>query len=349
MVLSTRCKMKTSFSNLTNTIVDVPGIKVGHAQDIEALTGCTVILCEPQAVGGVDQRGGAPGTREIDLLRPMHLVDRIDAVLLSGGSAFGLNAASGVVQYLEEQDKGYPTGFARVPIVPGAILYDLNIGNAKIRPDHVMGYQACINASNAGIEQGNFGAGTGASVGKITGIRNAMKSGVGSASCFINNLIIVGAIIAVNAFGDVINPTSNQIIAGARKESDQFPEDCDPFVDTMKLMASWAGDRYQLPHFGENTVIGVVATNALLTKEEANFVAMMSHDGLARTIRPAHTLYDGDLLIALSTGSTKYDVNIIGAFCAEVTARAVLNAVFYASGAGGLPSYNDIQNAPKKI
>lgn len=336
-------EIQTDMNKLpTNSITDVPGIKVGHAQNNEALTGCTVILCEHGAVGGVDQRGGAPGTREIELLRPMHLVNKVNAVLLSGGSAFGLDAASGVVHFLEEQGLGYETYHARVPIVPAVILYDLNIGDPKIRPDYEMGYQACINASDTQVQQGNYGAGTGATVGKISGIHLAMKSGIGSSSYFLGDNIVVGALFAVNAFGDIVNPNTNQIIAGVRKSSEQLSTNDQSFLDTMKVMAEQAKQGNLQINFGESTVIGVVATNVLLNKEEANIVAMMSHDGLARTIRPVHTMFDGDTIISLSTGSETCDINVIGAYCAKVTEQAILNAVFNATGAGGLPSHKDI-------
>ena len=201
---------------LHNTITDVPGIQVGHAQDIEALTGCTVILSVAGSIAGVDQRGGAPGTRETDLLQPLHLVEKIHGILLSGGSAYGLDAASGVMKFLEEKNIGFNTGVARVPIVPGAVLFDLGIGDPKVRPDQSMGYQACLNADTSPPTQGNVGAGTGASVGKIFGMSRAMKAGIGTASIEISNGVIIGAIIAVNAFGDVIHPESGQIMAGAR-------------------------------------------------------------------------------------------------------------------------------------
>jgi len=201
---------------MNNSITDVPGIRVGHAQNDEALTGCTVILCEGGAVGGVDQRGGAPGTRETDLLRPMHLVEKAHAVLLTGGSAFGLDAASGVMRYLEERKTGFDAGVARVPIVPAAVIFDLALGRSDVRPDAAMGYQACVNASDGAIAEGNMGVGAGATVGKILGMTQSMKSGVGTASLYIGGGVIVGAIVAVNAFGDVIDPATSAIIAGVR-------------------------------------------------------------------------------------------------------------------------------------
>ena len=327
-----------------NAITDVPGIKVGHAHDGEALTGCTVILSERGAVGGVDQRGGAPGTRETDPLRPMHLVQKVHAILLSGGSAFGLDAATGVVRFLEERRVGFNVRVAKVPIVPAAILFDLGIGRADVRPDAAMGYAACINASTDRPAEGNAGAGMGATVGKILGMGRAMKSGLGTASVRLGRGVYVGAIVAVNPFGDVIDPSSGSILAGAR------PAQVGPvriggpgrFADTLKVMKSLAGKAVLRLGSRGNTVIGVIATNARLSKEEANKVAQMGHDGIARSIRPAHTMLDGDTLFALSTGRRQADVNIVGAYGAEVIAQAVVRAVHSASAAGGLPAAKDL-------
>jgi L-aminopeptidase/D-esterase-like protein len=315
-----------------NSITDVPGVMVGHAQNDEALTGCTVILCEGGAVGGVDQRGGAPGTRETELLRPMHLVEKVHAIVLTGGSAFGLDAASGVMRYLEERGVGYAVGVARVPIVPAAVIFDLAIGRSDVRPDATMGYQACINATDGALAAGNVGVGTGATVGKILGMGQAMKSGVGTASMEIGGGVIVGAIVAVNAFGDVIDPGTNRLIAGARTEFG--------FADTLKIMRAFAGKSARETAV-TNTVIGVVATNAALNKEHINTVAQMAHDGLARTIRPAHTLFDGDTVFTLSTGKIEADVNVIGALAAEVFAQAIVRGVRAAKSAGGLPGLGD--------
>lgn len=326
-----------------NLITDVEGIKIGHFQDSEALTGCTVILTEKGAVGGVDQRGGAPGTRETDLLRPMHLVEKVHGILLSGGSAFGLDAATGVMRYLEEHKVGFITGNARVPIVPAAVLYDLGIGNSNIRPNADMGYQACVNAKDGEFMQGNYGAGTGASVGKILGPKLAMKSGIGSSSMDIGGGIIVGAIVAVNAFGDVVDPSTRQIVAGARPlQAGPFAiGGKDQFANTMEIMKNFSGRTImKFASAASNTVIGVIATNANLTKEETNKVAQMGQNGLALSIRPAHTMFDGDTIFALSTGRKKADVNIIGAYAAEVMSQAIINAVKHAKPAGGLPSIN---------
>lgn len=324
-------------------ITDVPGIRVGHAQDDEALTGCTVVLCEAGAVGGVDQRGGAPGTRETDLMRTSHLVQRVHAVLLAGGSAFGLEAATGVVRYLEERKVGFNVRVARVPIVPAAILFDLDVGKAGVRPDAEMGYRACLNASygSAGPPaEGNAGAGTGASVGKILGLGQAMKGGLGTASIDVGNGLVVGAIVAVNAFGDVVDPDSGEIVAGARR-ADVGPLSIGApgyFADTLHVMRSLVGRTTLAIARRGHTVIGVVATNARLNKEETNKVAQMAHDGLARAVRPAHTMLDGDTLFALATGKRRADVNIVGSFAAEAVARAILRAVRAARPVAGLPS-----------
>jgi len=323
---------------LKNSITDIDGIKVGHAHDDQALTGCTVLLCEKGAIGGVDQRGGAPGTRETDALHPMHLVQQVHAIVLAGGSAFGLDAAGGVVRYLEERGVGFNVGVARVPIVPAAILFDLAIGRADVRPDATMGYQACLNASSKPAAEGNVGAGCGATVGKILGMTQAMKSGTGSASIDLGG-VMVGALAVVNAFGDVVDPESGQIIAGARRVVDQqnTPGSSSIFVDTLKIMQGLSRDQRLGFAHGENTVIGVVATNAALSKEQANKMAQMAQDGVARTIRPAHTMVDGDTIFALSIGKRTADINVIGAFAAEAFALAVLRAVRAAQSAGGLP------------
>ena len=325
--------------SLNGAITDVAGIRVGHAQNEEALTGCTVILCPEGAVGGVDQRGGAPGTRETDLLRPMHLVEHVHAIVLAGGSAFGLDAASGVMRYLEERKIGFDTRVARVPIVPAAILFDLALGDANLRPDAEMGYQACLAASTESPAEGNAGAGTGATVGKVLGMGQAMKSGLGTASMEIGGGVIVGAIVAVNCFGDVVDPAHGEIIAGARSAEIGPLRIGAPgyFADTQSVMTSLIGRTTVGFASRENTVIGVVATNARLDKAETNKVAQMAQDGLARAIRPAHTMLDGDTLFALATGKRRADVNIVGAFAAEVTAQAILRAVRSAQPSGGLP------------
>jgi L-aminopeptidase/D-esterase-like protein len=305
-----------------NAITDVPGIRVGQVTDLQAMTGCTVVLCPPEgAVGGVDQRGGAPGTRETDLLRPMHLVQRVHAVLLAGGSAFGLDAASGVVHWLEEQGSGFDTRVAKVPIVPAAILFDLDVGRADVRPDAAMGYAACEAAAEGPVAEGSVGAGTGCTVGKVLGGGRASKSGLGTASEDLGGGLVVGAIMAVNAFGDVVDPHTGEILAGAQALRGEG------FADTLATMKGILG-KTALRFAGRSqSVIGVVATNARLTKEEANKVAQMGQDGLARAVRPAHTLFDGDTLFALATGQKRADMNLVGAYAAEVVAEAIVRAV----------------------
>jgi L-aminopeptidase/D-esterase-like protein len=331
---------------LNDSITDVPGILVGHAQDDAALTGCTVVLCPKGAVAGVDQRGGAPGTRETDLLRPMHLVRKIHAVMLAGGSAFGLDAASGAMRFLEEKGIGFAVGNVKVPIVVSAILFDLGIGSAKVRPDSEMGYRACLQASTAPPADGNAGAGTGCTVGKIFGPIGAVKSGIGSASMDCGGGVVTAALAAVNAFGDVIDPADGSILAGAR------PVGTGPlrlggskrYADTLSVMRSTAGRLILGLAEGANTVIGVVATNARLSKEEAGKVAQMAQDGLARSIRPAHTMLDGDTIFALSAGDRKAGVSLVGACAAEVFARAVVKAVLAARSAGNLPAAIDVRS-----
>jgi L-aminopeptidase/D-esterase-like protein len=323
---------------LNNTITDVRGIEVGHAQNDEALTGCTVILCRKGAVASVDVRGGAPGTRETDLLNPINMVQKVHAVVLAGGSAFGLDAASGVMKYLEEKKIGFNTGAAKIPIVPSAILYDLNLGRADVRPDSAMGYLAASQASSAPPAEGNVGVGTGASIGKMFGGKLSMKAGVGTASIDIGGGIIVGALVAVNAFGDVVDPRTGKIIAGLRsgRVGPLRVGKKDQYADTLAMMKTSIGRGVFAFASRGNTVIGVVATNASLTKTQATKVAQMAHDGLARTIRPAHTMLDGDTIFALSTGAKRADVSVIGAFAAEVMAEAIVRAARTAKSAGGL-------------
>ena len=304
-----------------NAITDVRGIQVGHAQDEEALTGCTVILCRQGAVAGVDVRGGAPGTRETDLLNPVHMVERVHAVVLAGGSAYGLEAATGVMRFLEENKVGLDTGAARVPIVPAAILYDLSLGRADVRPDAAMGYRAAAVAASTPPAEGNVGAGMGASLGKMRGMKHAMKSGVGTWSLRVRGLVI-GALAAVNPVGDVVDPQTGQVIAGLRSGA------------TLE----WMKKGQMRAAVQSNTVIGVIATNARLTKAGATKIAQMAQDGLARAIRPAHTMFDGDTIFTLATGEREADVSMVGAFAAEVMAEAIVRAVRAARAAGGLPA-----------
>jgi L-aminopeptidase/D-esterase-like protein len=325
--------------NLKNSITDVRGIEVGHAQDDSALTGCTVILSRKGAVAGVDVRGGAPGTRETDLLNPINLVDKIHAVMLAGGSAFGLDAASGVMRYLEERKIGFNTGVAKVPIVPAAILFDLNVGRADVRPDLEMGYRACLAASSKVVAEGNVGAGAGASVGKLMGAKQAMKSGLGSASISIGSGLVVGALAVVNTFGDVVDPNTGEIVAGLRSAKVGPLQIGAPgyFADTLQMMRTFLGRTVLSFATRTNTLLGVVAVNASLTKPEMTKVAQMAQDGVARSTRPAHTMLDGDTVFALATGGKKVDASTVGAFAAEALAQAIVRAVRAAHSAGGLP------------
>ena len=324
---------KESSKDLKDAITDVPGIKVGHSQDLKAGTGCTVIICEKGAVGGIDVRGGAPGTRETDLLNPINLVDKIHAIYLGGGSAFGLDGASGVMKYLEEKDIGFDVGLTKVPIVPGAVLFDLAVGDYRVRPDAKMGYEACLNASDAEVRQGNVGAGTGATVGKLFGGFRCMKSGLGTAS-FKSQELIVGALVAVNCLGDVIDPETGKIIAGV------LTEDRKGFAHTMSFLRNFPQKTQD--SFSKNTTIGVIAANAKLTKAGATKVAMMAQDGYARTISPAHTMFDGDTIFCMASGEVEAGANVVGALAAEVMARAIVKAVKNAESLYGLLCYKDL-------
>lgn len=313
-------------------ITDVPGIRVGHADHEKGLTGCTVVLAEAGMICGVDVRGSAPGTRETDLLSPIHMVDKVHAVVLSGGSAFGLQAASGVMDYLEERAKGLDTGDAHVPIVPAAVLYDLGIGDAGVRPNREMGYRACEAASTE-VPVGNVGAGRGATVGKALGMKRAMKAGLGTASIRLHDGLIVGAIVAVNAFGHVIDPEDGRVLAGPRGE-EGMP------LDTVQILQE--NKREGILFAGMNTTIGVVATNAKLSKSRITKVAQMAQNGLARTIFPSHTMVDGDTLFALATGEVHASVDLVGALAANVVSEAIVQGVKAAKGAGGLPAAGEI-------
>jgi L-aminopeptidase/D-esterase-like protein len=314
-----------------NSITDVDGLSVGHYTDLENITGCTVVLALPEgAVAGVDVRGSAPATRETDLLRPAHLVERAHAILLTGGSAFGLDAAAGVMRFLEERQVGFPFGGAFVPIVPAAALFDLGIGNALVRPDEKAGYAACEAATGGAVEEGSVGAGTGASVGHLLGPKFAMKSGIGTTSQKIGKGIIVAAIVVANPLGDVIDPQTGNIIAGTLRPV------IGGWLDTGNAIK---GDLAQLALGFRNTTIGVVATNAALTKEQVNVVAMMAHDGIARALRPAHSMFDGDALFALATGRIKDgDVTAIGHAASEVVAASIVRGVRAAKSLGGVPA-----------
>jgi L-aminopeptidase/D-esterase-like protein len=329
--------IKATEADAAGSITDVQGVKVGHFTESRRPTGCTVLLFEKGATAGVDVRGGSPGTRETDLLNPLNTVQQVQAIVLAGGSAFGLDAASGVMRYLEQRRLGFDMGDIVVPVVSAAILYDLEIGDPKIRPTAESGYKACQAATAERVAEGNVGAGAGATIGKMFGMRQAMKSGLGSASVRVGDTgIVVGAVVAVNAIGDVVDPKTGKIIAGARKA------DGSGFVDSMSRIREGYGMRAD----GANTTIGVVATNVALDKAQATKVAQMAHDGLARTIYPVHTPSDGDTIFAVATGTTPSRANpgAIGALAAEVMAQAVLRAVMNARGIAGLPSYSDLRS-----
>lgn len=312
---------------------DIDGVKVGHSQNLEAATGCTVVICEKGATAGVDVRGGSPGTRETDLLNPVNMVQQIHAVMLSGGSAFGLDAASGAMKYLEERNIGFDVQVTKVPIVCSAVLFDLVVGDHKVRPDLEMGYNACMNATNTECPNGNIGAGTGATVGKLLGLQRAMKGGLGSYAIQVGDLK-VGAIVAVNCLGDVINPSTGEILAGL------LNEDLHTFAGTENMMTANYDNKKNL--FSGNTTIGVVATNGEFTKSEINKIASMAHNGYARTMRPAHSIFDGDTIFALSTGNVQADISTVGFLSARVMEQAVINAVKSASYLRGIKSYSDI-------
>ncbi len=309
-------------------ITDVAGIEVGHFTDSRRPTGCSVVIARGGAVAGVDVRGAAPGTRETDLLADGNLVDRVHAVMLAGGSAWGLAAADGAMRWLEERGIGFDVRFGILPIVPAAVLFDLPVGDARIRPDAAAGYAACDAASNASPAEGNVGAGAGALVGKLFGIERAMKGGIGSASVTVGG-VTVGALVACNALGDVIDPDTAQVIAGARTSDGRH------LRDTRRALLAGESPRPLLA--GTNTTIGVVATDAVLTKVQANRLAMVAHDGLARSINPVHTMSDGDALFVLATGrmpSRKGSpgMTVLSAMATEAVARAVVRAVVTARG-----------------
>lgn len=307
------------------SLTDVAGIEVGHFTEARRPTGCSVVITRDGAVAGVDVRGAAPGTRETDLLHPSNLVDKVHAITLSGGSAWGLDTASGVMRWLEENHIGLNTGYGLVPIVPAAVVFDLGVGDASIRPDAQAGYRACLAANRQPPAQGNVGAGTGALVGKLFGMPRAMKGGIGTASLCVEG-ITVAALIVCNAVGDVIDPSSGQVIAGARTP------DGKALLGSRDAMVK--GELPQNLLAGTNTTIGVVATDAVLTKPQAQRLAQVSHDGLARAINPVHTMLDGDTLFALATGRSGKSASmlLLATLAAEVTARAVVNAVRAAQG-----------------
>ena len=319
---------------MNNTLTRVPGIKVGHVTERQGATGCTVVLCPPKTVGAVDVRGGAPGTRETDLLQPHNRVNEVTAVMLSGGSAFGLAAADGVMRWHAERQIGYKSGSGViVPIVPTAILFDLTVGEKGVWPDARMGYQACENATSNAVIEGSVGAGTGARVGAIMGLDRASKGGIGSAALELENGLVVAALVAVNAVGNVIDEQGS-ILAGLRAEDD------DGFASVLTAMTD-ISDRMQTASPRENTVIGAVATNGKLDKAQAHKVAQMSHDGIARAVNPAHTMFDGDAIFALATGEIPALPTIVGACAADLVASAIRSAVREATSLAGIRAIND--------
>jgi L-aminopeptidase/D-esterase-like protein len=325
---------RVAASAMDDAITDVAGIEVGHATDLEGLTGCTAVLCRAGAVVGVDVRGAAPGTRETDLCRPGTLVERAHAVVLCGGSAFGLEAASGVARELAEDGVGFDAGGILVPIVPAAVIFDLALGQA-VWPDLEMGRRAVTAASAAAPAQGCVGAGTGATVGKVLGLSRATKAGIGTASVHVDGAV-VGALVVANAGGDVVDPRTGAIVAGTRHPTEAR------FADSAAVVRDGAGAARPL----EQTTLAVVATDAPLTVEQANHLAAVAHDGLARTIRPVHTMFDGDTVFALATGAGAPDgrgpgpeaLTRLGVLAVEAVERATLNAVRFATPAGGLPA-----------
>jgi L-aminopeptidase/D-esterase-like protein len=325
-------------AGMMGSITDVAGIEVGHHTLTERPTGCTVILARDGAVGGVDVRGGAPGTRDTDLLDPVNTVQEIHGVVLSGGSLFGLDAVSGTVRWLEERGVGLDAWGSTIPIVSGAILFDLGVGDSSVRPDAECGYAAADAATSGPVARGSVGAGAGATVGKLAGMGRAMKGGIGTASVQLPGGLVVAAIVAVNAVGDVIDPATGEVVAGVRAE------DGSGFTDARKLIRSRSG---LVGASGENTTIGVVATNATLTKAQATKLAQMAHDGLARAIYPAHTPWDGDTIFALATGEVEgeADLIVLGGVAADVVAEAILDAVRSATGLEGIPSASDLSGS----
>lgn len=315
---------------------ELKDFRIGHAEDKQALTGCTVIICEEGATTGVDVRGGSPGTRETDLLASENNVEKAHATFLSGGSAYGLDVGAGVMKYLEERDKGFQVGQVKVPIVPGAILFDLAIGDAAIRPDKKMGYQACLHAyENQAGSMGNVGAGTGATVGKVLGPEYLMKGGLGFAG-YQAGALQIGAVVAVNAVGDVYDPEKNKQIAGV------YDRKAKVLLNSSEIILSQlTSDEHRSSDNG-NTTIGTIMTNARLSKAQANKIASISQDGIAETINPAHTFMDGDTLFMMSTDKVEADPNIIGILAAKVVSEAIIEGITQASSVKDIPSFQDI-------
>lgn len=317
--------------DMYNNILDVKGLKVGQIEDVDGLTGCTVVICEEGAVCGVDVRGGAPGTRETDLLDPINMIQKVHAVVLSGGSAFGLESTCGVSKYLEEKNIGFDVGVTKVPIVAGAVLFDLAVGNPKCRPNIDMGYRACEVASTTELKQGNYGAGCGATVGKIKGQEYAMKGGIGSYSMKLPNGLVVSALIAVNAFGDVYE--NGKVIAGVLDDNKSR------VLNTYEIIKSGVTKGgFNI----DNTTIGIIATNAKITKSECKKVSQVAHNGYAKTIFPIHTPHDGDTIFTMATGEVETDITLLSSMATEVVEKSVINAIKNADSVKNIFAYKDI-------
>jgi L-aminopeptidase/D-esterase-like protein len=318
---------------MLNSIIDIRGLKVGHASNYEGYTGCTVILCEEGATCGIDIRGSASGTRQVDALSINHIVEHVHAILLSGGSSFGLDAATGVMRFLEEKGIGFDVGPTKIPIVPTAVIFDIFFGDPMARPTREMGYEACKNAKDS-VEEGSIGVGVGAAVGKLFEISRAMKGGVGTSSVVMPDGLTVASLVVVNAFGDIIDNVTGKIIAGARLA----PESME-FANTVESIKKGAVKK----QFGlVNTTLGVVATNAKFNKRDITKIAQMAQGGLIKTISPVHTTFDGDLVFALATGECEADLNLVGVLGEFVIAEAIKRAVKKADGFGILPAFKDI-------
>jgi L-aminopeptidase/D-esterase-like protein len=318
------------------SITDVPGVRVGHASDFEAVTGCTVILFDDEVTGAVDLRGGGTSTRQLDPLNPYHAFGKIHGILLTGGSAYGLDAAGGVMKHLEERGVGHDVGYGIVvPSVPTAVVFDLGVGNGKVRPNGDMGLRACLNASSSPVQEGSIGVGTGATIGKLLGIKAATKGGVGTSGYRLESGIIIGVLVVVNAFGDVIDPEKGEIIAGVRNSPDGKE-----FLNSVSLFKG--GVTRKMEPF-ENTTLAVVATNARFSNSDLTRIARIGQTGIARVISPAHTTADGDLVFAVSCGDAEWDANAVGIIASELISHAVIEAVKAAKSMGGVPSWKDIQ------
>jgi L-aminopeptidase/D-esterase-like protein len=316
---------------MTVSITDIGGISIGHASDVEALTGVTVILAPSGMTGGVVVNGFASSTRQIDALSPYHIVPEVHAICIAGGSAYGLDAASGVMSYLEEMGCGFDVGVARIPIVPTAVIFDLRVGSSKRRPDRDMGYRACQCATVRQIDEGTVGVGTGATVGKFYGVEQAMKGGVGVAADALNSGLLVGALAVVNAFGDIKDPATGKILAGARKAKDSKE-----LADTLGLMKQ--GVRRPVSAF-QNTTIGVIITNAKLDKQHASIVAKMASLGMLKAVSPGQTLYDGDIVFTMASGQIEVDYHTVGLMAEEVLLKAIIRGITEAKEVQGIPSF----------